>query len=252
MDKAGNLYGAAVAGGVNDCRGEGCGTVFKLTNNGKSWDYTVLHSFTSDDGAYPYAGLIMDVDGNLYGTTQSGGVNGMGVVFQLTDSGGGWTANVLHSFGGPGDGQFPGYAKLTLHKGNLYGTVPFGGANGLGIVFKLTESGGLWNEEILYSFKGGQAGSVPYAAVNIDEHGMIWSTTIHGGGTVCQAPNGCGTIFKLTPSQNGWAEHVILKFTGSNGAIPLDSLIIDSKHRLYGATSQGGANDTGIIFAVKP
>jgi len=252
LDKTGNLYGTAVAGGVNDCRGEGCGTVFELINSGHSWNYTVIHSFTNDDGAYPYAGLVMDKKGNLYGTTQSGGVNGMGVVFQLTNSGGAWTANVLHSFGDSGDGQFPGYAKLTLHHGAVFGTVPFGGTNGQGIVFKLVKAGSAWKEKILYSFKGGEAGSIPYAGLKFDKHDHIWGTTVHGGGTVCQAPNGCGTIFKLTPTEGGWKEHVIFKFVGDNGAIPLDSVIFDATGRLYGTTSQGGDNDTGIVFRVRP
>ena len=254
MDRAGNLYGTAVAGGVNACRGEGCGIVFKLTKSGSSWNYSVIHSFISDDGAYPYAGLVMGGDGNLYGTTQSGGLNGMGVVFQLQKSpGGAWVANVLHSFGDAGDGQFPGYAKLTVFKGAIYGTVPSGGANGQGLVFSVSRAGGSWKETILYNFTGGEAGSVPYSGVKFDQAGNIWGTTEHGGGTECQAPNGCGTIFKLAPKRGGgWVENDVVKFVGPNGAIPLGSVISDGHGHLYGSTSQGGTNDTGIVFALKP
>ena len=252
LDAAGNLYGTTVSGGVSDCRGDPCGAVFELSNLGSGWAETVLYAFTGDDGAYPYAGLVMDKKGNLYGMAQSGGTNGLGVAFKLTKSGGNWTEEVIHSFGTGTDGQFPGYAGLTLHDGVLYGTVPYGGDNGLGVVFKLTKSSSGWNEKVLYSFRGGMAGSSPYTEVKVDKYGNIWGTTVHGGGTTCEAPNGCGTVFVLVHSKANWKEKVLYRFTGSNGANPLANVVFGANGVLYGATSQGGANDTGIVFELKP
>jgi uncharacterized repeat protein (TIGR03803 family) len=133
-DGAGNLYGTTFAGGGSGCTGIGCGTVFKLDPAGKE---TVLHRFTDGaDGSAPYAGLILDAAGNLYGTASAGGLGG-GVVFKLDRAG---KETVLHNFGGSGDGYFP-LATLTRDSaGNLYGTTANGGDPFCicGVVFKLT------------------------------------------------------------------------------------------------------------------
>jgi len=82
MDHAGNLYGTTIAGGSTQCS---CGVVYKLAPRAKGkWNYTVLHVFTGYDGAQPDANLILDSQGNLYGTTATGGVYGGGVVFEIT------------------------------------------------------------------------------------------------------------------------------------------------------------------------
>jgi uncharacterized repeat protein (TIGR03803 family) len=129
LDKAGNLYGTTAYGGAS-----GLGTVFKLDTSGNE---TVLHGFTGTggDGANPYAGLIMDKAGNLYGTTGYGGASGAGTVIKLDTSG---NETVLHSFTGyPSDGATP-FAGLIMDKaGNLYGTTISGGAFDAGTVFKL-------------------------------------------------------------------------------------------------------------------
>jgi len=134
-DKAGNLYGTT-SGGDLVCGLQGCGTVFKVDPSGHE---TVLHSFTnSPDGAGPYAGLVMDKAGNLYGTTLNGGACGYGTVFKLDPSG---HETVLHSFTNSPDGAGP-YANLVRDKaGNLYGTTEEGGASGYGTVFRLTSCG---------------------------------------------------------------------------------------------------------------
>ena len=141
FDAPGNLYGTTHNGGTN-----GYGTVFQLDPSGA---LTVLHSFTGgSDGAYPEAGLIADMAGNLYGTTYGGGAGG-GTVFQLQASG---TLTVLHTFTG-GDGAYPVAGLLADAAGNLYGTTAGGGsgancAHGCGTVFELT---------VPASFIGGQA-----------------------------------------------------------------------------------------------
>ena len=111
----------------------------------------LLYSFGSytGDAFWPYAGLVMDTEGNLYGTTYGGGAYGYGAVFKLTASG---TETVLYSFGSAtGDGQHPEAGLIMDKKGTLYGTTYWGGANGYGTVFKLTPAG---KETVLYSFKG--------------------------------------------------------------------------------------------------
>src|SRR6516165_7900987 len=122
-DPAGNLYGTTQVGGADpSCnQAPGCGTVFQLTASGT---LTVLHSFTGSDGEQPFAGLIADAEGNLYGTTWGGGANGRGTVFQLDTSG---TLTVLYSFTGGSDGQRPVTGLLADAAGNLYGTTNQGG-----------------------------------------------------------------------------------------------------------------------------
>jgi uncharacterized repeat protein (TIGR03803 family) len=137
MDKAGNLYGTTALGGAS---GACCGTVFKLDPSGIE---TVLHSFAGSpgDGANPFAGLVMDAAGNLYGTTVNGGASsacsgGCGTVFKLDTSG---NETVLHSFtSSPGDGAHPNAGLIMDGAGNLYGTTNQGGTSGYGTVFKLT------------------------------------------------------------------------------------------------------------------
>jgi uncharacterized repeat protein (TIGR03803 family) len=130
LDKTtGNLYGTTYYGGAS-----GFGTVFKLTPTGTE---TVLHSFANDgtDGYHPWASLVLDKTGNLYGTTVYGGTGGVGTVFKLTATG---TETVLHNFANDGtDGVTP-YAGLVLgKKGILYGTTYVGGSLGHGTVFKI-------------------------------------------------------------------------------------------------------------------
>jgi len=153
-DRKGNLYGTTIYGGAykKGCFGIGCGTVFKLTPSGKK---TILHNFDNNgtDGWYPYAGLVRDAKGNLYGTTMGGGAYGdsvcypygCGTVFKLTPSG---KETILHSFDpNAGDGSNPWGGLVFDENGNLYGTTVYGGAYncgpygspyGCGTVFKLT------------------------------------------------------------------------------------------------------------------
>jgi uncharacterized repeat protein (TIGR03803 family) len=127
-DKAGNLYGTTYGGGAaND------GTVFRVTPQGTE---SVLHSFAGDthDGGSPYAGLIRDEAGNLYGTTTGGGRKYRGTVFRLSPAG---KMTVLHSFAGP-DGATPLAPLMRDSQGNLFGTTSLGGTSDAGVVFKIT------------------------------------------------------------------------------------------------------------------
>jgi uncharacterized repeat protein (TIGR03803 family) len=251
FDQLGNLYGTTSIGGAHDN-----GTVFKLTPSGKE---SVLYSFCAQvfcpDGASPYAGVVLDTKGNLYGTTYVGGdyvgncdQMGCGTVFKVTPS---CKVSVLHSFCGQGncdDGATP-YAALTFDKkGDLYGTTEYGGLYNLGTVFKITPAG---KESVLYSFckqTDCGDGENPYADVIFDAKGNLYGTTFYGG-----AYDYHGTVFKLTPSGK---ESVLYSFCGqsncTDGEFPSSALVFDQKGTLYGSTTAGGAFVSGIVFTLVP
>jgi uncharacterized repeat protein (TIGR03803 family) len=183
LGKKAVLYGATPGCGAN-----AGGTVFKLTPKGVE---TVLYSFAKDglDGNTPYAGLILDKTGNLYGTTYVGGANGYGTVFKITPTG---TETVLHSFAFDGADGFNPYAALVFDKtGNLYGTTVLGGVNELGTVFKITPTG---TETVLHSFANdGTDGYYPFAGLVLGKKGILYGTTYEGGSL------GDGTVFKIAP-----------------------------------------------------
>ena len=241
---------------------------------------TVLYSFTgtNGDGAQPTAGLIMDSAGNLYGTTQFGGVTscfsdrippGCGTVFKLDPSG---NETVLHSFTGTnGDGANPAASLIMDSAGNLYGTTQLGGITsgncpnsgtnttapppvGCGTVFKLDPSE---HETVLYSFTLTNGdGAQPVAGLIMDSAGNLYGTTPYGGVTSSSClvfvtgppiPPGCGTVFKLDPSGH---ETLLHSFTGTNGdgAQPVAGLIMDSAGNLYGTV----AASAGTVFRLEP
>jgi uncharacterized repeat protein (TIGR03803 family) len=133
LDAKGNIYGTT---GNGD---NGPGTVFELLKNPDgTWTETTLHTFANDgvDGTFPASGLSFDRSGNLYGTTQFGGANGQGTVFQMTRlAGGTWSESVIYDFASSGTNNFP--SGLTFRNGLFYGTTKNGGAFGEGAVFVL-------------------------------------------------------------------------------------------------------------------
>jgi uncharacterized repeat protein (TIGR03803 family) len=227
----GNIYGTTASGGTS-----GRGTVFKITPSGSE---TVLYSFPAASSD-PYTGLIEGSDGNFYGTTGAGGTSDDGTVFKITPSG---LESVLYSFAPSGsNGEIPYAGLIQGSDGNFYGTTYFGGANGLGTVFKVTPSG---SETVLYSFAGGSDGEHPYAGVIQGRDGNFYGTTYQGG------TSGYGTVFKLTPSGT---ETVLYTFAGgsSDGANPEAGVIQGSDGNFYGSTLQGGASGYGIVFELTP
>jgi uncharacterized repeat protein (TIGR03803 family) len=139
FDSSGNLFGTTLSGGPNNY-----GTVFELMPSGAAWTETVLYQFVggSTDGYYPYAGVILDLAGNLYGDTTYGGANNVGTVFELTPTGSGWTENILHNFGSGTDGVYPYSGNLLMDAaGDLYGATTQGGSYkgsfGSGTVFEI-------------------------------------------------------------------------------------------------------------------
>ena len=253
IDRSGNLYGTTYEGGA-----QYSGTVFELSPGGNGeWTETVLHAFVSrsvrgTDGSHPYAALLLDGAGNLYGTTVNGGAYNYGTVFELTPSGGGrWTEKVLHSFNNNGsDGSEPFDALVLDSAGNLYGTTGLGGTDNAGSVFELSPNGsGGWNETVLYSFNslGSGDGYAPYGGVVFDPAGNLYGATWEGGA------HGRGAIFELSPgSGGGWTETVLHGFSinGSDGSNPMDGLFSDAAGNLFGTTTNGGTYNVGAMFEV--
>lgn len=231
-DKAGNMYGTTSAGGAS-----GYGTVFRLNTNGKA---TVLHSFKgSADGATPYASVVRDAAGNLYGTTYFGGSANLGTVFKVDTAG---KETVLHTFVGANDGSLPLGGLFLDSKGNLYGTTQGGGAYYQGTVFKVNTAG---KETVLHIFSGGD-GAYPFATPILDKNGNIYGTTEGGGAW------NVGTVFKLTKKGK---ETVLYSFTGTggDGAYPAARLIQDAAGNFYSTTWQGGKtcfDGCGTVFKV--
>ena len=199
FDQSGNLYGTTVFGGAN-----GAGAVYKLTPSGSGWTETVIYSFTGGtDGGNPYAGLIFDQTGNLYGAAASDGATNGGTVFELTPSGSSWAFNLLYSFVGA-SGQFAQgpVANLAFDSaGNLYGTTHGAGTYIYGSVFKLTPGSGGWTYTSLHDFTGGTDGGYPRSNIVFDKNGNMYGTAAEGGtGNTGNCYGSCGVIFEITPN----------------------------------------------------
>jgi uncharacterized repeat protein (TIGR03803 family) len=200
--------------------------------------FSVLYNFGGlPDAEGPYAGLIEDAAGNLYGTTVSGGA-GYGTVFKVDAKG---TESVLYPFSGRTDGELPFASLLRDKAGNLYGTTEQGGSGTLGTVFKLSKG----KLTVLHAFSGGGGdGCFPYGGVITDAKGNLYGTTSLCGG-------GYGMVWKLTKRGNKYKFSMVHGFTGgaSDGASPsLGNLLMDKKGNIYGATLQGGAANLGTVF----
>ena len=243
-DSAGNLYGVAWSGGTHDL-----GTVFKI--DAKTHAETLLHAFAggADDGAHPSGPLLLDPQGNLFGTTLNGGPNDTGVVFEISPGG---TEKVVYAFG-PNSGSGPrepnGYLALDS-AGHLYGTTIRGGAQNRGAVYKLTLGTGSTAATLtlLHSFAGNDDGHIPSGVVLDAARKVLYGTTDFGG-----AMND-GTVFAC--AIDGSAERVVYMFQGpdrGDGRMPDGGLTLDSTGKLYGTTQIGGGGDArGILFMIDP
>lgn len=249
----GSLYGTTEYGGTGQCQG-GCGTVYNLTPQATAcktslcyWNETVIHQLAGppDDGSYPLSDVTFDQAGNLFGTTQSGGSDNDGIVFELTPSHGIWAESVLYTFtGGSDDGASPFSGMIFDTAGNLYGTTLYGGPQNAGTIFELSPTGSGWQKSTVYNFANGTDGSFPAGGLVLDQFGNIFGTTAFGG-----ANNG-GTVFKLTPSNGGWTFSTIFSFGGNYGSY--DSLFVDSTDNLYGTTAGDGTYGKGSVFELTP
>lgn len=200
---------------------------------------SILYNFRGrPDGWNPFAGLIMDGSGALYGTTVIGGscnsfYYGCGTVFKLTPSGSRYSETVLYRFAGIPDGEAPNAPLALGAHGRLYGTTYAGGnAYGMGTVFELTPSGLGYAETVIHRFAGLAKGdgATPYGGVAVDENGNIYGTTFMGG------VNDAGIIYKLTPSRGSYRETVLHSFGGGSdeGGLPESTVTLDENGAIYG------------------
>lgn len=207
----------------------------------------LIYSFAGGtDGEYTDTELVMDGAGNLYGTSVQGGTYASGTVFQVTPEG---VHTVLYNFTGGADGGEP-YKGVTLDaQGNLLGTAVTGGGGscegGCGVVFKLTNSGGVWTQTVIHAFTSAD-GSGPGSPVSIDKHGNVFGTTPTGG------KYGMGVIYVLQPIGGSWKFRVVHAFTGGTdgGGGSAGRLLIDGLGNLYGVCTVGGVNGFGTVYEV--
>jgi uncharacterized repeat protein (TIGR03803 family) len=266
----GNFYGTTRFGGLPEatCVYPGCGTAVRLTPEGA---LTVLYMFCSKalcaDGAYP-GGLVQSSDGNIYGTTGSGGTGshctitgGCGTVFRITPAG---ELTTLYSFcsqANCSDGYVGGFTAglIQATNGNFYGTTYGGGANGYGTAFEITPTGKLTT---LYSFcseTNCTDGSYPFDALIQGSDGSFYGTTNGGGGgSQCTITGGCGTVFGITPSGKRTTLYSFCNLQNcSDGATPYSALAQAKDGNFYGTTYAGGANSScsgncGTVFKITP
>jgi uncharacterized repeat protein (TIGR03803 family) len=227
----GALYGTTGAGGTNMYD---AGTVFRFTTGGQ---FTVLHTFNTNDGAQPEAPPIQAADGSWYGTTHYGAGGVWGTVYKISPSG--VFKSLVQGFGHP--------SALTLGTdGNLYGTTLWpGGTKGGGTIFKITPQGTL---NVLYNFAGGSTdGWDPRGCIIQASDGNFYGTTYAGG------TNNLGTVYKMTPAG---VVKVIYSFentsTNPAGNGPFAGLVQATDGKFYGATYGGGGlyGSAGVLFQV--
>lgn len=250
-DRAGNLYGTTMAGGINSCLSfKGCGVVFELAKQNGVWVETPLHKFTGWlDGGHPVSGVTIDDAGNLYGTTEVGGTKDFGVVFELVKANG-YREKVLHAFTGSPDGSYPDGRPIVDKDGDVYGTTVWGGSTdcACGTVYKLTKSKGY---AVIHNFAGvpGRDGAHPEAGLIADKDGNLYGTTGNGGFTNCDLGDGCGTVFRIAPDGT---ETVLYAFSGPDGFGVRGGVIRDDAGNLYGTTVNDEVNQNGLVFALAP
>lgn len=279
FDSSGNLYGT-----TNDT---GCGPqegVFELSPNGSGgWNLTVLQTL-GVTGYLPsqFSDLILDKQGNLYGTVTEGGAYGYGFVFELSPGGTGWTETDLYDFTGGSDGGYPeygatmdaegnlwvttdspstldelspsgaGWTEQTIGSGAYWGRVAFDAAgnifcSGYGDVVELTPNGsGGWTQTAIW-FPPGNTFVNGFLA--FDTAGNLYVTTIYGGAH-CVRGGGCGAVYKLSLGQDGWTAEILYSFKGGkkDGAGPWSGVVLDAAGNIYGTTGVGGSSSMGTVY----
>ncbi len=255
FDKSGNLFGTTSAGGdgFNLFGVGGSGVAFELSPSANGWTENVLYNFCSEgmqcpDGAEPFAAVVFDSSGNLYGTTFQGGIPGItgdggGTLFELSPGGKGWTETILYKFNPSSPLSSPA-APLTIDaQGNLYGTTfNFMSA---GAVFQWSRSKGISS----YDFNGNN-GFDPPGGVLLGKNAIYGTTQ----GEYSVPPINQGNVFSLSRSGG---EKVLYTFCPnppncSDGAYPGGSVIADKSGNLYGTTENGGTYGWGVVYELSP
>jgi uncharacterized repeat protein (TIGR03803 family) len=212
------------------------GTVYSVTSGGV---FTTLHTFNGADGQGAYAPLVQGTDGNFYGDTVSGGLNGDGVVFKMTPAG---NLTVLHNFTGAPDGAQAYYGLTQATDGNFYGVAVAGGTF-YGTVFKITPAGVF---TVLHTFQNGPSdGAGPSSSLIQATDGKLYGLT-SGGGTT-----GAGTIYSITTSGT---YAVLYNFADSSatGYNPSSPLKQSTNGKFYGDAYYGGEFSTcncGVLYS---
>lgn len=255
FDAAGNIYGVTSNGGIPGCNNgnNNCGTVYELVKSGSTYNLNFLYLFSGPDGALPgpYEGLLLDRAGNIYGTTVYGGpTRNYGTVFELQNTGSGWSENLLYAFSHDNDdqGRYPYAGLISDSNGNLYGTTSIGGPNSGGTAFELFNPGA-WNFSVIYPFMahdGDAGGSV--GALTLGPDGSLY------GATSTDGIYNKGTIFKLTYQNGSWNYHSLHDFRGgdNDGESPTGNLVFDTQGNLYGTTLGGGEYNGGTVWEITP
>jgi len=244
---AGSLFGITPGGGDHNN-----GIAYELSPGARNaaWSEKVLYEFANQDGTLN-PGLVLDDHGHLYGSYYSIDVQfcglSCGAVFELKHLNGQWTETDLYDFLGGGNGGQPAASVIRDSNGALYGTAAEGG-NNFGIVYEIRRSGGKWKESMLYNFcsrNNCADGAFPLAGLVMDSTGTLYGTT-YWGGMACSWP-GCGVVFKLVHTKNGWKENVLHNFRGgsSDGGGSQESLVLDEHGNLYGASGS-------VAFEITP
>jgi uncharacterized repeat protein (TIGR03803 family) len=252
FDRNGNLYGTTVLGGTETCERSpnACGVVYEIAAPVQQWQESVIHNYMQSTGSQPYAGIIFDNSGNIFGVTTAGGTDDEGTVYEMTQSGGSWTYNVLYNFTAQNDGSRPDGNLIQDASGDLYGTTALAGSGGGGTVFELSPSGGGWTFSVIHSFTGTEG---PVDALTMDAGGNLYGTTYKDGAY------GFGNVFKLSPSNGSWVYTSLYDFTGgADGGNPLSNVTMDSAGNLYGTAAYGGSDrrlcggGCGVVWEITP
>ena len=244
FDSVGNLYGTTLNGGSR-----GNGTIFELSPGaGGSWTEKVIYSFSGgNDGANPYAGLIIDQSGNLFGTAMNGGhescSGGCGTVFRLHPTSSGWQFTVLHQFKGY-DGAHPDQQLALDTNDYLYGATRSGGAKNLGVIYQLFRLSDFYEFDVLHDFTGGADGAYP--ATPVITVGSFFYGVAAGGGEL-----GRGTMFQLLSTSSGpWIFQLLYTFTGTGGSAPESALNYGTYGGFFGLSSGGGEFGFGSLYQI--
>src|SRR6202451_243680 len=271
LDGKGNIFGTTQYGGTENCKngyGTPCGTVYEISPNGSGgWNEQVLYSFPSGGATNPFGGVILDAMGNLFGTAWIGGIScpahyvGCGSVYKLAHGSEGWTFKTLHDFDwtqSHPDGAVPLGSLFEDAQHNLYGITEAGGTADVGSVFELSQAEiGSDPFSVIASFSAtGGSGFQPSGALIRDKQGNFYGTTSFGGAVNSACPNGCGTVFELSPGASGWELQTLYSFQGgTSGMLPVNTtLAMDAKGNLYGVTSDGGNSgcSCGVVYELSP